>query len=288
MVSVELKKPTLKDYKGDQPTWCPGCGHFSVMAGLQRALVNLGLHPHEVIIVSGIGCSSKLPEYTRAYGFHTIHGRALPVAQGAKLAAPEMHVIVTGGDGDGYGIGAGHFVHAVRRNMDITYLVMDNSIYGLTKGQTSPTSPHNFVSKTTVKGNKEYPMDGLSIALANGATFVAQAFSGDVKRMTEIIEAAIKHKGFSLVNVLSPCVTYNKVNTYDFYREHLVDVPEPLPTREEAIRVVKEHGGHVHGILYVEKRPDFQTLLGIDWKMRDIAAGPMDEATIREIEAEFM
>ncbi|MBE3596894.1 MAG: 2-oxoacid:ferredoxin oxidoreductase subunit beta [Hydrogenibacillus sp.] len=257
------------------------------MAGLQRALVNLGIQPHEVITVSGIGCSSKLPEYSRTYGFHTIHGRALPVAQGAKMAAPEMHVIVTGGDGDGYGIGAGHFVHAVRRNMDITYLVMDNSIYGLTKGQTSPTSPHDFVTKTTVKGNKEYPMDALSIALANGATFVAQAFSGDVKRMTEIIEAAIRHKGFSLVNVLSPCVTYNKVNTYDYYRESLVAIDEPLPTREEAIRVVKAHNRNVHGILYVEERDDFQTQLGIDWKIRDIREGEMDEALIREIEKEF-
>lgn len=287
-MSVELKKPTLKDFKGDTSTWCPGCGHFSVMAGLQRALVNLGIHPHEVITVTGIGCSSKISEYTRTYGFHTIHGRALPVAQGAKMAAPEMHVIAAGGDGDGYGIGAGHFVHAVRRNIDLTYLVMDNSIYGLTKGQTSPRSQHDFVSKTTLKGNKEYPLDALSIALANGATFVAQAFSGDVKRMTELIEKAIQHKGFALVNIFSPCVTYNKVNTYDYYRDHLVTIDEPLPTREEAIRVLKEHGGNVQGLLYVEERDDFQKQLGIDWKMRDVQNGPMDEAMIRALEKEFM
>lgn len=287
-MSVELKQPTLKDFKGDTSTWCPGCGHFSVMAGLQRALVNLGIHAHEVITVTGIGCSSKISEYTRTYGFHTIHGRALPVAQGAKMAAPEMHVIAAGGDGDGYGIGAGHFVHAVRRNIDLTYLVMDNSIYGLTKGQTSPRSQHDFVSKTTIKGNKEYPLDALSIAIANGATFVAQAFSGDVKRMTEMIEKAIQHKGFSLVNIFSPCVTYNKVNTYDYYRDHLVTIDEPLSTREEAIRVLKEHGGNVQGILFVEERDDFQKQLGIDWKMRDIENGPMDEQMIRELEKEFM
>lgn len=287
-MSVELKKPTLKDFKGDTSTWCPGCGHFSVMAGLQRALVNLGIHPHEVITVTGIGCSSKISEYTRTYGFHTIHGRALPVAQGAKMAAPEMHVIAAGGDGDGYGIGAGHFVHAVRRNIDLTYLVMDNSIYGLTKGQTSPRSQHDFVSKTTLKGNKEYPLDALSIALANGATFVAQAFSGDVKRMSELIEKAIQHKGFSLVNIFSPCVTYNKVNTYDYYRDHLVTIDEPLPTREEAIRVLKEHGGNVQGLLFVEERDDFQKQLGIDWKMRDVQNGPMDESMIRALEKEFM
>ncbi|MDY0323272.1 MAG: thiamine pyrophosphate-dependent enzyme [Candidatus Carbobacillus sp.] len=287
-MSVELKKPTLKDFKGDTSTWCPGCGHFSVMAGLQRALVNLGIHPHEVITVTGIGCSSKISEYTRTYGFHTIHGRALPVAQGAKMAAPEMHVIAAGGDGDGYGIGAGHFVHAVRRNIDLTYLVMDNSIYGLTKGQTSPRSQHDFVSKTTLKGNKEYPLDALSIALANGATFVAQAFSGDVKRMSELIEKAIQHKGFSLVNIFSPCVTYNKVNTYDYYRDHLVTIDEPLPTREEAIRVLKEHDGNVQGLLFVEERDDFQKQLGIDWKMRDVQNGPMDEAMIRALEKEFM
>jgi 2-oxoglutarate ferredoxin oxidoreductase subunit beta len=278
---------TLKDYRGDVSTWCPGCGHFSVMAGVQKALLNLGYEPHEVAIVTGIGCSSKLSEYTRTYGFHTIHGRALPVAQGLKMSSPDLTVIAAGGDGDGYGIGLGHFVHAVRRNMDITYIVMDNNIYGLTKGQTSPRSAHNFITKTTLKGNKEYPVDPLSTAISNGGTFVAQAFSGDIKGMTEIIEKAIQHKGFSLVNIFSPCVTFNKINTYDYYKDHLVTIDAPLATREEAIRVVKEHEGNVHGILFVEERDDFQTKLGIDWKMRDVREGEMDEALLRKTEVMF-
>lgn len=278
---------SLKDYKGDTPTWCPGCGHYSVMAGLQKALLNLEIPPHEAVIVTGIGCSSKISEYTRTYGFHTIHGRSLPVAQGVKMSRPELTVIAAGGDGDGYGIGAGHFIHAIRRNMNITYIVMDNNIYGLTKGQTSPRSAHDFITKTTVKGNKEYPVDPLSTAIANGGTFVAQAFSGDIKGMTETIEKAILHQGFSLVNIFSPCVTYNKVNTYDFYKEHLVTIEEPLKTREEAIRVIKEHDGLVQGILFVEEgRPDFQAQLGIQWNMIP-QEGEMDEALLREIEKTF-
>lgn len=275
---------TLKDFRGDTPTWCPGCGHFSVMAGIQKALVNLGFEPHQVALVGGIGCSSKISEYTRVYGFHTIHGRGLPVAQGIKMANPDMKVISAGGDGDGYGIGVGHFIHAVRRNIDITYVAMDNNIYGLTKGQTSPRSAHNFVTKTTLKGNKEYPVDPLSTAIANGGTFVAQAFSGDIKMMTEILEKALQHKGFALVNVYSPCVTYNKVNTYDYYKEHLVNIDVPLATREEAIRVIKEHEGLVQGILYQEEREDFQTKLDIDWNILDVQEGAMDESLLRKIE----
>ena len=287
-MSIAPSAPTLKDYRGDVNTWCPGCGHFGVLAALQRALVNLKIPPHEVINVSGIGCSSKVPEYMRSYGFHSLHGRALPIAQGAKMGAKDLHVIVTGGDGDGYGIGGNHFLHAVRRNMDITYVVMDNGLYSLTKGQTSPTSPLGFVTRTTVYGNKERPLGALSVAIAAGGTFVAQGFTGDVKRLTEILERAIQHKGFSLVNVLSPCVTYNKVLTYDYYKKHLVTVEEPFPTREEAIRFVIEHGGLVHGILYVDpETPDYQTALGYELRTREIPEGPMDEALLREIEEEF-
>lgn len=275
---------TMKDYKGDTSTWCPGCGHFSVMAGVQRALINIGLEPHEVALISGIGCSSKVSEYTRAYGFHTIHGRGLPVAQGVKMANPNLKVISAGGDGDGYGIGVGHFLHAVRRNVDITYVAMDNNIYGLTKGQASPRSAHGMVTTTTLKGNKEYPVDPLSTAIANGGTFVAQAFAGDIKGMTEILEKALQHKGFALVNIFSPCVTYNKVNTYDYYKEHIVNIEAPLPTREEAIKVIKEHEGVVSGILYQEERDDFQTKLGIDWKILDVQEGAMDESMIRKLE----
>src|SRR5690554_4580020 len=165
---------TIKDLRGDQPTWCPGCGHFSIMNGIQKAIIQLGYEPHEFAIISGIGCSGKVSEYVRTNGFHTIHGRSIPIAQGVKMGNPHLKVIASGGDGDGYGIGLGHFVHASRRNIDISYIVMDNNIYGLTKGQTSPRSEHGFVTKTTKDGNKEYPVDPISTSIANGATFVAQ------------------------------------------------------------------------------------------------------------------
>lgn len=278
---------TIKDYRGDVSTWCPGCGHFSVMAGIQKAAINLGLEPHELAIITGIGCSGKVSEYTRSFGFHTLHGRSLPVAQGVKMANPNMKVIAAGGDGDGYGIGVGHFTHAVRRNIDMTYVVMDNQIYGLTKGQTSPRSAHNFVTKTTSKGNKEYPMDPLSMAIANNVTFVAQGFSGDIKGMTEIIKKAMEHKGFSLVNIFSPCVTFNKVNTYDYFKENIVEVPEPFTSRDEAIGFIKENNGIVTGILYQEERDDFQTKWDVDWDILNVKEGEMDENLLRQTEAMF-
>src|SRR5256885_4960121 len=171
-------------------------------------------------------CSSDLlPHFLSTYGFHAIHGRALPVAEGAKLANPELNVIVTGGDGDGYGIGVGHFIHAMRRNFDITYVVMNNQIYGLTTGQASPTSEKGMKTKSTpIEGVIENPIDPISLALASGATYIARTFSGDVKTMAELVKGGIEHKGFALIDCLSPCVTYNKVNTYDFFRERVYDL----------------------------------------------------------------
>jgi len=267
---------TLKDLRGDQPTWCPGCGHFSVMAGIQKSIIELGYEPHEFALISGIGCSGKVSEYIKTNGFHSIHGRSLPVAQGVKMGNPDLKVIASGGDGDGYGIGLGHFVHAVRRNIDMTYVVMDNHIYGLTKGQTSPRSEHGFVTKTTKNGNKEYPVDALSTSISNGGTFVAQGFSNDIKGLTEIIKKGIGHKGFSHINVFSPCVTFNKINTYDFFKERIVHVETPFATREEALSFIKKHDGLVTGVLYVEERDDFQSMQNIDWDMQSISNGEMD------------
>jgi 2-oxoglutarate/2-oxoacid ferredoxin oxidoreductase subunit beta len=255
----------LKDYRGDAPTWCPGCGHYSVMAGIQKACLGMGLEPHEVAVISGIGCSGKVSEYMRAYGFHTLHGRSLPVAQAVKLANNDMHVIASGGDGDGFGIGAGHFTHAARRNVDFTYVVMDNQIYGLTKGQTSPTSAQGFVSNTSPEGSGEREVKPLELALGAGASFVAQAFSGDIKALTSLIQAGMEHRGFALVNVFSPCVTYNKVNTYDFFKENISQVsewPDYDPTdKAQAYAKIVEHNGMVQGILYKEERPPYHTFL---------------------------
>lgn len=258
---------TIKDYRenSQDSTWCPRCGDFAVVAGMQRALVSLGLKPHQVVAVTGIGCSGKFNYYLGANGFNSMHGRSLPVAQAVKIANRDLTVISAGGDGDGYGIGVGHFVHACRRNVDITYVVMDNHIYGLTTGQTSPTSKKGFKTKTTPYGAAEYPVRPLELALASGCGFVAQGFSGDVKNLQKIFEAAIQHKGFSLVNVFSPCVTFNKEETYEWWRENLTNLSELEgydPTdRVQAFRTVYERNSLVTGIVFQQERNDYQAEL---------------------------
>ena len=237
--------------------WCPGCGDFSVQAAIQRALGNLGRAPHEVVIVSGIGCSSRLPGYINAYGFHSIHGRSLPLAQGVKLANPALTVLACGGDGDGFAIGLGHTIHAMRRDLDITYIVMDNHVYGLTKGQVSPRSDRGFVTKTSPDGSAETPVSALELALSAGAGFIAQGFSKELNELAALIEAGILHRGFSFINVFSPCVTFNKVNTYDWYSQRLQKV-DNLPgydrnNRMAAMQRVMETEGLITGLIYQRK-----------------------------------
>jgi len=204
-----------------KPTWCPGCGDFGVVASIEMALKRLKIPSKDVVIVSGIGCSSNLPHFLSSYGFHGIHGRSIPLAEGIRWGNHELTVIATGGDGDGFGIGAGHFIHAMRRNVKLTYVTMDNQIYGLTTGQASPTSTLGAKTKSTPFGVIEYPLDPVALALASGATYVARGFSGDVKHLSDLVAGAIQHKGFAFVDVFSPCVTYNKINTFDFFRQRL-------------------------------------------------------------------
>jgi 2-oxoglutarate ferredoxin oxidoreductase subunit beta len=216
---VELKP---KDFKGKvDPDWCPGCGDFGVLNSLQKVCAELGRRPHEIVTVSGIGCSSNFPGFFHAYGMHTLHGRALAVATGVKMANHELTVIATGGDGDGYGIGGNHFAHTARRNVDLTYLVMNNQIYGLTTGQVSPTSCSGMKTKSTPFGSVEPPVNPITTAIMNGATFVARAFSGDPKHLAELMKKAILHKGFALIDIFSPCVTFNHDNDYNFFRPRL-------------------------------------------------------------------
>ncbi len=216
---VQLK---AKDFKGKiSPDWCPGCGDFGVLTCLQRACAELGIRPHEIVTVSGIGCSSNFPGFFNAYGMHTLHGRALAVAAGLKLANHELTVVVTGGDGDGYGIGGNHFTHTARRNVDLTYLVMNNQIYGLTTGQISPTSCVGMKTKSTPFGGIEIPVNPITSAIMNGATFVARAFSADGKQLLELMTKAIQHKGFALIDIFSPCVTFNHDNDYAFFKERI-------------------------------------------------------------------
>ena len=267
MQGVVLIMATFKDFRNNvKPNWCPGCGDFSVQAAIQRAAASAGLEPDQLAIISGIGCSGRISGYIKSYGFHGIHGRSLPIAQGVKMANRDLTVIASGGDGDGFAIGMGHTIHAIRRNIDVTYIVMDNQIYGLTKGQTSPRSAAGFKTKSTPQGSIEPALSPMEMALTAGATFVAQSFSTDLKDLTNIIEAGINHKGFSLINVFSPCVTYNKINTYDWFKENLTKLSDiedyDSSSREMAMQTLMKHNSLVTGIIYQDKtRQSYQDLV---------------------------
>lgn len=256
---------TFKDFRNNvKPNWCPGCGDFSVQAAIQKAAANVGLEPEEVAVITGIGCSGRLSGYINAYGVHGVHGRSLPLAQGVKMANKDLTVIASGGDGDGYAIGMGHTIHALRRNMNMTYIVMDNQIYGLTKGQTSPSSAPGFITKSTPKGNIEQNVAPLELAISSGATFVAQGFSSDIKGLTKMIEDAINHDGFSFVNVFSPCVTYNKVNTYDWFKENLTSIEDiddyDATDKQNAMRNILAYESLVKGIVYQDSEtPSYES-----------------------------
>jgi 2-oxoglutarate ferredoxin oxidoreductase subunit beta len=248
---------TLADFRtAEKAWWCPGCGDFGVLAALEKALVAQGIAPHEMVIVAGIGCSGKIGNYINSYNIHVVHGRTLPAALGVKMANRDLLVLAVGGDGDGYAIGMSHFVHAARRNINVKYIVMDNRIYGLTKGQNSPTSEPGQRVKATPFGNVEAPVRPLTLAVTAGATFVAQGFSSYQDQLARLIGQAIMHRGFAYVNVLSPCVTYNKLDTYDFYRQSLHDLdadPGYRPdTRAGAVAELLERDELVTGLIYAD------------------------------------
>ena len=218
---------TSQDYQAElKPTWCPGCGDFGVLSCLYKAFAALDLPPEEVALIAGIGCSSRIPGFVNVYGFNAVHGRALPMALGVKMANPELTVVATGGDGDGFAIGGGHIPHVARKNLDIAYIIMDNQIYGLTKGQAAPTSSFAFETGTTPYGAVEMPLNPIALALTYGATFVARGYSSQVKELTDLIVKAIDHKGFAFLQVLSPCPTFNKVDTFKAYATRVAPIPE--------------------------------------------------------------
>jgi len=267
--TAELTKDT---YKGKiHPDWCPGCGDFSVLSALQAALYELGLKPHQVVVVSGIGCSSNLPGFINTYGMHTLHGRGLAVATGVKLANHELTVIATGGDGDGFGIGGNHFTHTMRRNVDLTYIVMDNQIYGLTTGQTSPTSRKGMKTKSTPFGNVENPINPIPAAIVGGATYVARGFSGKQKHLVELIKGAIQHKGFAFVDVFSPCVTYNKDNTYQFFNPRVKPLEEAGHDTSDFAKAMEK------GYQWGEEIP-----IGLFWKRTDLPSLEEQEPVLEE------
>lgn len=251
-----------------QPTWCPGCGDWGILNGMKRALTELELNPDQTAIVTGIGCSSKIAQYLNGYRLETLHGRALPNATGVKLAHPELTVIVNGGDGDGMGIGRGHFAHTARRNLDITYFIHNNQIYGLTKGQTSPTSEMGMVTGFTPApmGNVENPINIVRTAIADGATFVARTYCADVPHMVEVMKAAVLHKGFAVVDILQPCVSFNQLNTYGWYKERVYRMDEEGYDRtnwNQAIEAANEWGEKIPtGIFYQVSSPTLDAEMG--------------------------
>ena len=291
----KIEELTLKTYESVVDSdWCPGCGDFGVLKSLKMALIELGIRPHEVLVVSGIGCSSNLPGFIHAYGVHSLHGRSLPVATGAKLANHDLHVVVTGGDGDGYGIGMGHFIHTMRRNLDLTYIVMNNQIYGLTTGQASPTTMKEVRTLTTPRGNAELPINPISLGIASGATYVSRGFSADPKHLTQLFVGAIAHRGFALIDVFSPCVTYNKINTYPWFKERIykLDDETGYDSTDVTAAIERSHewGDRIPiGLFYKDEQPIYEDSEPV------LSKGPLvdqplglDRALFDELMAELM
>lgn len=247
---------TPNDYRNDiRPNWCPGCGHYGIQSAIATAVAQKEIPVEKLAVISGIGCSSRIGGYFYAYGAHTTHGRALPYAQGLKLANEDLNVICCSGDGDAYAIGMGHTLHAIKRNVNITYIVMDNHVYGLTKGQTSPRSDIGFVTKTSPHGSFESPLPICETAIASGATFVAQSYCTNMAELVDLIKQGMDHEGFSFINVFSPCVTYNKRNSYDWYKENLKTIAEVAPSydptdRANAMATIAAHDGLLTGLIY--------------------------------------
>jgi 2-oxoglutarate ferredoxin oxidoreductase subunit beta len=281
----------VSDYAGLKPAWCPGCGNFGILAALNRALVGLGIEPHQVLLVSGIGQAGKLPHYTKGNVFNSLHGRPVPPAIGAKITNPELVVIAISGDGDAYGEGGNHFIHAARRNHDITYLVHNNQIYGLTKGQASPTSDLGFITKTTPYGATN-PVNPIALAIVSGATFVGRGFAGDVEYLSNLIKEGITHRGFTLVDILQPCVSFNHKNTFQWYRERVYklkgDNGYDPSDKKAALEKAQEWGeGIPIGIIYRKGLPIYED------ELPALSKGPLvrqgiNPARIEKLFGEFM
>ncbi|MFP3253835.1 MAG: 2-oxoacid:ferredoxin oxidoreductase subunit beta [Hydrogenobaculum sp.] len=259
------------DYRSDiEPTWCPGCGDFGVISAITKALSELKIRPENVVSVSGIGCSSRAPLFLKNYSMHVLHGRAIPTAIGVKIANPDLTVLVEAGDGDLFSIGSGHNPHAARRNIDITVLCMDNQVYGLTKNQISPTSREGLYGSLTPYGSIDKPINPISYMLTFGATFVAQTYAGNLKHMSDVIKKAISHRGFSFVNIISPCPTYNKVDTFKYYKDKTIDINEQghneLDNLQKALELAMKDLEHYYnesakvpiGIFYQKEEPTYQ------------------------------
>ncbi len=253
--------PTSEDYKGQVPAWCPGCGNFPILKAFKDAMVELGIEPHQVTMVSGIGQASKLPHYTKCNTFNGLHGRTLPVATGLRLANHEMLTIAVAGDGDCYGEGGNHLLHAMRRNINVKLFVHNNQIYGLTKGQASPTTGEGTVTKNMPFGVLSEQLNPLALAVALDCGFAARSFAGDVTHLKGIMKEAVRHKGFTLVDILQPCVTFNKTNTYDWYKQRVYPLEAEYDPEDRAAAFTRalEWGDRIPiGVLYRNRRPPYE------------------------------
>ena len=277
---------SVKDFNNNNwNQWCPGCGDFPILLALKQALAQLNLNPKDVVVVSGIGCSGKTPHYINTYGIESIHGRPVAAATGVQLTNPNLTVIAIGGDGDGYGIGLNHFVQAVRRNVNITYIVMNNMIYALTKGQTSPTSLKGTKTKSTPHGAVEYPINPLALALAANGTFISRGFSGKLEHLTNLIKSGIQHKGFSLIDVFQPCISWNFEQTYDFYMNKTYDIQAENHNTSDvhaAFEKAREWGPRIPiGLFYKEERNSYSDEL--PWATPPVALDKIDNIDIKPL-----
>lgn len=286
---------TLADLETkEKPQWCSGCGNFGIHMALKSALSELGIPQHEIVFVSGIGCGSKIPHYVNCYGFESLHGRSLPCASAIKLANHKLTVMAASGDGDGYGIGIQHFMHIMRRNYDLNYIVHNNQLYGLTTGQASPTSMTGMKSRSTPHGVLEVPFNPIAAAITNGATYVARAYAGDLKHMTELIKGAIAHKGFALVDVFQPCVTFNKLNTYDWFKQRVYKLEESDHNTSDKYAALRKAFEEVEskyeklpiGLFYKEKLPTYESQLS-QIKDKPLVAHDISNIDISKTCAEF-
>jgi 2-oxoglutarate ferredoxin oxidoreductase subunit beta len=279
----------LKEYEGRTPAWCPGCGNFGILRSFQQAVLDLGLKPHQFAIVSGIGQSGKFPHYTRCNTFNGLHGRSLPVATGVRLVSPRMPVIAVAGDGDCYGEGGNHLIHAIRRNIGVKVFVHDNQVYGLTKGQASPTSMEGMKTKVQPHGVAAEALNPLALAVALDCSFVARGYAGEGEHLTEVMKQAINHRGFALLDILQPCVTYNRINTFQWFKERVYHLDPSYDTTDRGAAFAKalEFGDRIPlGVIYRNERIPLEerlpTVIG-----RPIAERPFDALALRGMVKEF-
>ena len=282
-----IKSPN--EYKSNtKPTWCPGCGNYAVLSAIMAAFAKLGIECDDTVIVSGIGCSSRLPFFTKTYGFHSIHGRALPISTGIKIANPERTVITVGGDGDGFSIGGNHFIHTSRKNPDLTYIVMDNEIYGLTKGQNSPTSHEDLITKVNPYESIEERINPVLMALSFDTSFIARGFSGDYRQLENLMVKGIEHKGFSFIHIISPCIQYNHKVTYESVKERIKQIPDEHDTGDKisGMKLAFTHEHLYMGLFYDIQKPTLNEKLK---EVNRLALSKInkDECSLKDIMKQF-